>query len=333
MIINRLMICCLVVFVFSLKVTAQYFPSNEWEIHSNDEEIGWSFSKLKIAESYNKTIKTSAVLIIYKGKILSSWGNIDKKYMCHSIRKSFLSALYGIYVDNGKIDISKSLRELKIDDIQPLSNTEKTATIQHLLKARSGIYHPAAYEIAGSDLYKPKRGKFKPGENWHYNNWDFNTLSTIFERETNKKIFEAFEKDIAIPIKMQDFDREQDTYYHYEKDRSQHPAYPFEMTASDMARFGLLILNKGNWNGQQIISKNWIKESTASYSESGYGYMWWIQDKPYKMIIAKGVGGHSIDIIPDKDLVIVIRTNTYKREGISQEQKKRLLELIINSKI
>lgn len=329
---SRLVIlCCFILLSFTCYCNAQNFPQKLWEQH-NFKDTGWSLSKLQKASQYNQSINSSAVLIIYKGKILASWGETKKKFMCHSIRKSFLSTLYGVYVDNGVIDLSKNLKQLQIDDIQSLSTTEKTATIRHLLKARSGIYHPAAYEAAGAELYKPKRGKYKPGENWHYNNWDFNTLSTIFEQTTGEKVFEAFQKKISIPLQFQDFNIDTDTYYHYEKSKSRHPAYPFEMTARDMARFGLLILNNGEWNGKQIVSEKWIKESTTSYSTSGYGYMWWIVDKPYKMITARGVGRHSIDIIPELDLVIVIRTNTYRREGISQNQKRKLLNLIFNAK-
>lgn len=313
-----------------MTVLAQHFPLSEWEI-GDTKTLGWSKTRLKKAEAYNTTIKTSAVMVVSQGKIIASWGETNKKFMCHSIRKSFLSVLFGIYVDQGKIDLDKSLASLAIDDKEGLTAREKKATTRQLLKARSGIYHPAAYESAGAAYYKPKRGAYKPGENWHYNNWDFNTLATIFNRETSLNLFEAFDHDIAKAIQMQDFNINTDTYYHYERDKSFHPAYPFEMTVRDMARFGLLVLNNGNWNGNQIVSRKWIEESTTSYSESGYGYMWWVVDQPHKAIVARGVGGHSIHIFPELDVVIVIRTNTYKREGISRTQSDKLIKLILDA--
>jgi hypothetical protein len=76
-----------------------------WEQIDNPDEVGWSGEKLRQACEYSQTIDTAAVLLICRGKILYHWGGIDKKYKAHSIRKAFLSALYGIHVDEGNIDL------------------------------------------------------------------------------------------------------------------------------------------------------------------------------------------------------------------------------------
>jgi CubicO group peptidase (beta-lactamase class C family) len=95
----------------------------------------------------------------------------------HSIRKSLLSALIGIAVDEHKIDLNAAIGSLDIDDNAPsLSSTEKTATVADLLKARSGIYHPALYETPGMARLRPARGSHPPGTFWYYNNWDFLVL-------------------------------------------------------------------------------------------------------------------------------------------------------------
>jgi|TARA_B110000503_G_scaffold59511_1_gene94816 CubicO group peptidase (beta-lactamase class C family) len=85
----------------------------------------------------------------------------------------------------------------------------------------------------------------------------------------------------------------------------------------DHARFGLLFLNDGAWNGNQLISKNWIKDvTTSSTAETSYGYMWWLNKKginrfwegvPQNIFYAAGFGGNYIVIIPDEDIVIVTR--------------------------
>jgi CubicO group peptidase (beta-lactamase class C family) len=72
------------------------------------------------------------------------WGDIDKKITSYSVRKSLLSALYGIYSAEGVIDINQTLEQLGIDDSpDPLTKEEKQARVVDLLRARSGVYHPA----------------------------------------------------------------------------------------------------------------------------------------------------------------------------------------------
>ena len=89
------------------------------------------------------------------------------------------------------------------------------------------------------------------------------------------------------------------------------------INTEDHARFGLLFLNEGNWNGTQLISKSWIKKATSpSTAQSNYGYMWWLNKKgtprywegiPENVYYAAGFGGNFIVIIPDESMVIVTR--------------------------
>ena len=113
--------------------------------------------------------------------------------------------------------------------------------MRDLLESRSGVYHEAAAESEEMSASRPARGSHPPGAFSYYNNWDFNTLGTIFEKLTGVKIFEAFTTEIADPIGMEDFSLE-DCGYAYEEAKSRHPACNFRMSARDMARFGLLYL-------------------------------------------------------------------------------------------
>lgn len=305
--------------------TSSYFPDENWEEITDLEAAGWSKEKLDQAEAYTDTLHTAAVVIVHKGRIVRKWGEVEQKFKCHSIRKSFLSALYGIHVANENIDLSATLEELGIDDNEPpLTYTEKQATVRMLLQARSGVYHPALYETAAMAERRPERGSHSPGTYWYYNNWDFNALGTIFEQETGTNIFEEFGRAIAQPIGMQSFNPETDGQY-FEGEDSIHPAYPFEMTAMDMARFGLLYARNGQWDGEQVIPESWIEESTTSYSDAGssggYGYLWWvevdgkhfsgIENASSGMFSARGYRGHMIVVVPEIDLVLVHRVDTF----------------------
>ena len=89
------------------------------------------------------------------------------------------------------------------------------------------------------------------------------------------------------------------------------------INTEDHARFGLLFLNNGNWNGTQLISNSWIKEATTpSIANNNYGYLWWLNKKggdrfwsgvPENVYYAAGFGGNFIVIIPDEQMVIVTR--------------------------
>jgi hypothetical protein len=188
---------------------------------------------------------------------------------------------------------------------------------------------------------RPKRHSHAPGTFWYYNNWDFNALGTIFKQETGTKIFEEFDRRIAKPLQMEDF-KVSDCHYVTGGD-SIHPAYPFRMSARDLARFGLLFLREGRWRNQQIVSSDWVRESTASHSkigpESGYGYMWWTGIKgglfPHVKVkehsfYASGAGGHRVIVLPYRKLVIVHRVHTDRSDqSVNSRQIGQLLWLIL----
>jgi len=345
---------CFICFLFvsSVSLLAQEkYPGEKWNQVEKPEELGYSSERLDKAKEFAEGLNTAAVVIVVDGAILDQWGEITTKYIVHSIRKSFLSALYGNYVRNGTIDLDATMKDLSIDDKEPsLTDLEKTATVQDLLKARSGIYHDAAAESPGMKALKPKRHSRKPGTFWYYNNWDFNALGTIFEQLTQKDIFDAFKSDIAESIRMEDYMPEDGMRGRVPE--SIHTAYHFRMTARDMARFGLLMLRKGKWNGTQVIPKDWIEESTRAYSDArlygsdAYGYMWWVAEDGHRFkhmsgvnlkqgtYSARGYGGHYIFVIPDYNMVVVHRVNTYIQGNfVSGRDVGTLLRLIFEAKL
>ncbi len=299
--------------------TKYVYPGENWVKVNAPETLGWSSELLAKARLFSDAYGLTAVMIVQDGIVVDEWGEVAVKSNLHSVRKSLLSALIGIAVEEGQIDLTETIGSLSIDDNPPsLTELEKMATVGDLLKARSGIYHAALYETAEMTASKPERGSHPPGSFWHYNNWDFNTLGTIYERQTGEKIFAAFEERIAQPLQMQDFEVDDGDYVTGKS--SIHPAYPFHMTARDLARFALLYLREGRWREHQILSRDWIKESTVAYSEAnpsiGYGYMWWIARSeatypvPGPSYFAAGYRGQRAYVFPEMDLVVITRVNT-----------------------
>jgi CubicO group peptidase (beta-lactamase class C family) len=332
------------------RMAESIYPAEHWQKVESPEQLGWSSERLVLAREYSRRIGSDAVMIVDDGVVVDAWGDITRKFQCHSMRKSLLSGLIGVHVDAGNIDLSKTLAELGIDDYDPsLTPKEKQAAIGDLIKARSGVYHPALGESADMKAMRPKRHSHRPGAFWYYNNWDFNALGTIFEQETGTKIFEEFGRRIGKPLQMEDFKVSDCDYLtsadYKDAPYSMHRYYLFRMSARDLARFALLFLREGRWRNQQIISSDWVRESTASYSkrglDGGYGYMWWtgvksgllanvtVKEHSY---YAAGWGGHRVFVLPYRKLVVVHRVNTDVPGGqVMGHHIGRLLWLILSA--
>jgi len=346
--IHLILLCCLLI---SCKI-----ENSSFEIIT-PEEAGFSSKKLKVVQEFLEQYGSAAFLALYDGKVFFNWGDIAKKYPLHSIRKPLLSALYGIYIERGKIDLNHTLKDLNIDDIEPkLSEIEKQAKVIDLIQSKSGIYHQAAAESSEMIIDRPERGSHEPGTFFYYNNWDFNALATIFEQQTGQNIFDSFYEDIAQLIGMKHYkgsyekvyDLESyddipptDGFYQYENDKSLHPAYHFRMSTNDLALFGVLYMKNGNWGDKRIIPTKWINKSTMAYSIAdeqiglGYGYLWYVlpQDENLgRCFLHTGNGVHMLAVFPDIKLVIVHRVDTENQYNFSLENLFELWDIFFSAR-
>lgn len=335
----------------SEKPESGLFPGKVWNKIAKPESMGWDPDKLGKARLYSRRFGSGAVMIVHDGLVIDAWGSLDANFKCHSIRKSLLSSLYGIHAAEGAIDLDKTLADLGIDDDPPITDPEKQATVRHLLGARSGIYLPALGESPMMRFKKPRRHSHAPGEHWYYNNWDFNALGTIFCQETGADIFQDFNRRIAAVIGMQDFDPKNCTYRSRDElsgtvgPEHRHRYYSFRMSTRDLARFGLLFLRMGRWDGHPVVPEKWVKESTAPHSrvrrDSGYGYLWWTGvtqgflpgpnvSKPCYQ--ASGYRGQHLIVMPYRKLVVVHRVDTdHTPYSVSPRILGRLMWLILDA--
>ncbi|WP_093072289.1 serine hydrolase domain-containing protein [Salisediminibacterium halotolerans] len=319
-----------------------------WDRHESFEEAGWNPDALLQARNYYESINSTALMVIYDGDVLLSWGDVTRNTNAHSVRKSFLSALYGIELEKGTFELHETLFDFEIEEDPPLTNLEKRARLSHLLSSTSGVYLPAGEESWGMRQARPARESFLPGTYYYYNNWDFNVLGTIYNQETERDLFEDFADRIAEPLGMEDFELG-NTNYRYENRRSLHPSYLFRMSARDFARFGQLYLQEGKWEGEQIVPQDWVEKSTSPQAEvpsndlMDYGYLWWTAVEPpfsdLDMFSAIGRYGQSIEVIPERDLVFVHRVDsnqeafTVAQDSVNNLQRLQLLQLILDSQI
>ncbi len=320
-----------------------------WE-EANYEDYGYTDDELRTMQRFIvDSSNTTGLVVIIDGKKVLEYGDIEDLSYLASCRKSILAMLYGKYVENGTIDLSKTLAELGMDDVQGLMDIEKTATIDHLITARSGIYHPAS-NSGDNSADAPARGSQTPGEYFLYNNWDFNAAGAAFEQETGINIYDALEKDLAIPLGMQDWDRSAQQKFG-DTTRSRNKAYHIWLSTRDMAKIGQLMLNRGKWNGQQIISEAWADKIVALVtpleemnpermraSDFGYSYMWWIWDgdnhkEDYNgAYTARGAWGQYITVIPEHNMVVAHKTNSVYRRRTSWNSYQSILDMIVDNK-
>ena len=324
----------LVLLVVSINTYGQnkniYFPDSVWLAHDSVEETGYNSQKLsKISKYIIDSMNTTGLMVAVNGKTLFEYGDIEELSYIASCRKSLLSMMFGKYVKNGTINLDLTLKELDVNDVNGLLPIERQATIRDLITARSGVYHPRSND--GDDTrFAPERGSVKPGSYFLYNNWDFNAAGGIFEKLTNKDIYETFAHDVADPIQMQDFKLEKQRKSG-DSTKSKYLAYHFWISTRDMTRIGLLMLNNGNWDGVQVIPAEWVKLSTSTITPTSqfnpafkrewklaYGYLWWIWNDDNKLFegayYAAGAYGQYLLIIPKLNMVISHKTKyAYKR--------------------
>lgn len=284
----------------------------------------------KVSSFLKENSGTTSMLILENGKVVYEYGDPSDISIISSCRKSVLAMLYGNYVQEGEIDLSQTLEDLAIDDVNGLLPLEKQATIQQILSSRSGVFHLPSN--GGYDKKNIKaRGSVQPGSYFVYNNWDFNVAGHILELHSKKTVYEEVEKQLAIPLGFQDWNI-QNQKRKVNTNKSLYSAYHMHLSTRDMAKIGQLMLQKGSWNGKQLITEDWInrlltmttpKDTVSKRDELpsdypiqfSYGMMWWLFEDFHNntdfegAYTASGFGGQYITVLPKKNIVIAHKSN------------------------
>jgi len=321
------------------------WPGPEWKQVTDPEAAGWCTSGLGAARQYAEGIPLASFMLVEDGVVIVAWGEAERNFRSHSIRKALVGAVVGRAVDEGRISLDATLAELGIDDTRGLSAREKRARFHHLLTSTSGVYHPAAKETGQAGELRPERGAHEPGEHFYYNNWGFNAIAPIYERATGEGVIKAFERLIAGPLGMEDFDPAE-CWYQLEPSNSRIPAYSMRISTRDLARFGLLQARAGEWAGRPLVPDWWVRESiSAQVSPAGggaFGYLWFVYPPGSSPALPEmdargfaatlGAGGHALAIIPELDIVMVARTDTDNGVRIDDREGLYVMELALRAR-
>jgi len=332
--------------------TTSVFPGQDWEYVASQDLAGYGWDRTALrrtADFIRDSANTTGLVVVDRGRIVFDFGDVEELSYLASCRKSILAMLYGSWVEIGVIDLETTMGELGMDDVGGLLDIEKRATVHHLITARSGVYHPASN--AGDNLADaPPRGSQEPGTYMLYSNWDFNAAGAVFEMLTGRDIYDEIQAQLAVPMQFQDWDRNAQRKSG-NLSVSRNPAYHIWLSTRDMARIGLVMLHQGEWDGRQILSRDWARRITSVVTPLeemnplerrdgylGYGYMWWILDGPTATgpfegaYWARGAVGQWIAVFPALDLVIAHKTNSVYGRTTSWESWHRMLELILEAK-
>ncbi len=267
-----------------------------------------------------KDYKTLSFLIIRNDSILYQYFDESKRdsslMASFSVSKAFVSALIGIAIADGKISgtstsITTYFPELDNQGFEPV-------TIEHLLNHTSGIHYKESMNHVGGnmefywgrnladDIFNIKPA-FGPGERFEYSNINTQLLALILRRATGMSVSEYLQEKIWKPLGM-----EYPATWSLSNQGSDGIEKAFcclNARTVDFAKFGRLYLNRGNWNGKQIIPESWIDQSLRSSKESGqrltYHYNWGIGPKKYGSFYAIGLYGQFIYMYPEKNVIIV----------------------------
>jgi len=291
-----------------------------WERWPNAENAGFSAEGLKQVLDYTKTLGTTGLVVVNGGKVLLEYGDIVQLGYMAAGRYSILAMVYGEPVTDGTIDLDLTLEELGVDDRQGLLPIEKQATIEHLLTDRSGVYHPT--EFGNGPEGTPARGSVEPGSHFLPHPWGGLALRDIFEALTGRTFFEAVGRDLAEPLGLQDFNWKRQNPGH-DRSRSVFTLYNLYVSTRDVARFGQLMLQNGEWRGEQLIPREWVERITSVVTSPedlnpegyrgrglGFGYQWWPwhdpdPEGPYAGAYTYlGSYGQYLTILPKLDMVV-----------------------------
>jgi len=314
------------------KFPSRTLTSNETKFKFNSTSKGKYPDTLKLGNksvAFDKVLednKTVAFLIIKNDTI--QYEKYFKGYNKESIipsfsmAKSVTSILIGCAIDEGLI---KSIDEPIINYIPELKkNGFEKVTIKHLLQMTSALKFSESYinpfGEAASFYYgrnlKREISKLKlkgtPGEKTEYVSGNTQLLGLVLERALKgKTITEYFQEKLWTPLEM-----EYDGSWSIDKKKNgtEKTFCCINARARDFAKIGRLYLNKGNWNGKQIVSKKWVEESTKVDSTEGsvdeYQYQWWLPSNDGDFM-AEGILGQFIYVNPSKNIVIVRMGKNY----------------------
>lgn len=273
-------------------------------------------------EDWVKARNVTALVVLKDGKVVHEsyhqGTGPDDLRISWSVAKSFLSALFGVIYAEGKIGLDDPV----VKYVPELAGTAYDgATVRHILTMSSGVKFNEDYLDFWSDINRMgrvlalgqsmdgfaaslKEREAEPGARWHYVSIDTHVLGMIIRGATGEDIPELMERHILAPLGM-----EAAPHYLTDGDGVSFVLGGLNVTTRDYARFGQMIAQGGEWQGRQVVPRDWVEASTSRQAPGGvgYGYQWWIADGAGPgEVNAQGIYGQYIWIDRARGVVIAV---------------------------
>ena len=228
-------------------------------------------------------------------------------HITHSMCKSITGMAAGLLIDEGKLDLSENIYKIFHDKGSTWAKIFRPeVTVENLMTMTSGVTFNESGIVSGNDWlesYLNAPVSEKPGTKFQYNSLNSYVLSAIITERTGMPMDEYLKPRLFDPLGITD--------YLWEKCPRgiTKGGWGLFMHTEDMAKLGQLYLNKGKWNGKQIIPESWAEASVTKKVDSiegtyGYGYQLWMEERPGSFEY-NGMLGQNVLIYPDVDMVIV----------------------------
>jgi CubicO group peptidase (beta-lactamase class C family) len=272
----------------------------------------------------------------------------DSLYDIRSVTKSVTATLVGIAIDEGFIDnVNQGMGDFIGPEIYELDVQKASITVKNLIMMSSGIPWLEIGEVSefGDWVRSPnqvnyildKDMTYVPGSQFNYSDGNAHLVSVILTEACGMNTLQFAEEYLFEPLETTGYAWYTDNQGYY------YGGVTMDLTPSAMLKFGQLYLDKGNYNGNQIVSGNWIDEATSNHIDTeniipfqnGYGYFWWTGiSHGHDYYYANGYGGQFIVVVPDSEVVIVA-VNNWIGEGREQSgiNWTETLRIIINEVI
>jgi CubicO group peptidase (beta-lactamase class C family) len=299
----------------------EYWPTDGWR-STAPEEQGMDSEKLAqmVEHIQQEKLDLHSLLIIRNGYLVSEFYaypySVGQAHWVMSVTKSVISALVGIAIQKGYIkDVHQPLFSLLPDQgVANLDEKKKAITLEDLLTMTSGLdchENPApgeAFMQASENwvqfmLDLPMAEQ--PGTKFNYCTGAVELLSAVLQKATGMSTREFANQNLFGPLGIGSISEER---WPSDPQGVTVGGYGLALTPTEMAKLGYLFLNQGQWDGQTIVSADWVADSTASHANLGdtkeYGYLWWT-DPQEKWYAALGRGGQHIFVYPAENLVVV----------------------------
>jgi CubicO group peptidase (beta-lactamase class C family) len=274
-------------------------------------------------------------LVLRDGRVVAEWGPTDEVQLCFSVTKSFLSGVAGVAFDRGLIDLHEPVAET-VDDGGFDGEHNGRITWHHLLTQTSEWKGELFGKPDAVDRNRPvardaeelgargDRELREPGTYWEYNDVRINRLALALLRRFEHGLPAVLDDAILSPIGATSdwaWHGYETSWVDVDGERIQsvsgggHWGGGLWISARDLARYGLLMLNEGEWDGEQLLSTEWVDRAlTPCDVEPTYGYLWWLNtdgglwpSAPDDSYAALGYGANVVWVDPEHDLVAVVR--------------------------